>query len=76
MFAVYRSSERPEKEERECKGDFQTILEKASFINPIYLNHLFEGEDCGFFVLNAIPLGFLKKRNQFHQNDTNVYLWK
>lgn len=49
MFAVYRSSEGPGKEERECKGDFQTILEKASFINPIYLKYLFEGEDCGFF---------------------------
>lgn len=64
MFAVYRSSERPGKEERECKGDFQPVLEKASFINLIYLNHLFEGEECGFFCcLNAIPSRLLKKKN-------------
>lgn len=51
MFAVYRSSESPGKEERECKRDFQTVLEKAGFINLIYLNRLFEGKDCGFFVV-------------------------
>lgn len=57
MFGVYRSSEKPGKEERECKGDFQIILEKVSFINPIYLNHLFEGEDCGFFCSQCHPIG-------------------
>lgn len=77
MFAVYRSSERPGKEERECKGDFQPVLEKAGFINLIYLNHLFEGEDCGFFCcLNGIPSRLLKKKNQFHHNDTGVCPWK
>lgn len=77
MFAVYRSSERPGKEERECKGDFQIGLEKASVINLIYLSHLFEGEDCGFFCcLNTILAGLLKKKNQFHHNDTGVCPWK
>jgi hypothetical protein len=49
MFAVCRSSERPGKEERECKRDFQAVLKKPSFITFIYSNHLLKGEDCALF---------------------------
>lgn len=56
MFAVYRSSEKPGKEKREYKGDFQAVLEKASFGAFISLNHLFEGEDCvRFCCSSALP---------------------
>lgn len=75
MFAVYRSSERPGKEERECKGDFQTGLEKASFINLIYLSHLFEGEDQVLLLSQYHPAGLLEGENQFH-HDTGVCPWK
>lgn len=65
MFAVSRNSEKPGKEKREQKGDFQVVLEKVSFSTFIYLSHLFEGDDCGCFCCScALPSNTTAKEGE------------